>query len=35
MNLPIYELFNEDTDFIGLALVDSPAIEKDFVYFNE
>lgn len=33
--LPIYELFIEDTDEIGLAIVDRPAIESDFMFFNE
>lgn len=35
VGLPIYELFVEDSEFIGLALVDSPAIEQDFMYFSE
>ena len=29
------DIFIEDTEQIGLALVGSPAIEKDFMYFNE
>ena len=33
--IPIYELFIEDSDEIGLALVGRPAIESDFMYFNE
>ena len=33
--MPIYELFVEDSEFIGLALVDSPAIEQDFMFFSE
>ena len=33
--MPIYELFVEDSDFIGLALVDNPAIEQDFMFFSE
>lgn len=34
--LPIYEIFIEnDENFLGLALVDDPAIEKDFIYFAE
>lgn len=33
--LPIYELFIEDTDEVGLAIVDKPAIESDFMFFNE
>lgn len=32
--LPIYELFIEDTDQVGLALVGAPAIEADFMYFD-
>lgn len=36
MNLPIFELFIEEEDeFLGLALVDKPAIEKDYIYFDE
>lgn len=35
MKLPVYELFIEDTEQIGLALVGSPAIESDFIYFDE
>lgn len=36
MNLPIFELFIEDDDeILGLALVDKPAIEKDYIYFDE
>lgn len=35
-DLPIYELFIEDdSDFVGLAVVGLPAIEADFMYFNE
>lgn len=34
MNLPIFELFVDEESLIGLALVEDPAIEKDFVYFN-
>lgn len=33
--IPIYELFIEDSAEIGLALVGRPAIEADFMYFNE
>lgn len=33
--MPIYELFVEDSDFIGLALVENPAIEQDFMFFSE
>ena len=33
--LPIFELFIEDTDQVGLALVGAPAIESDFMFFNE
>lgn len=33
--LPIYELFIEESEQIGLALVDTPAIEKDFLYFDK
>lgn len=33
--LPIFELFVEDSEDIGLALVGMPAIEQDFMYFNE
>ena len=33
--LPIFELFIEDdNEYLGLALVDNPAIEKDFIYFG-
>lgn len=35
IEMPIYELFVEDSDFIGLALVDNPAIEHDFMFFSE
>ena len=35
IEMPIYELFVEDSEFIGLALVDSPAIEQDFMFFSE
>lgn len=35
IKLPVYEVFIEDTDFIGLALVDSPAINRDFIYFSD
>lgn len=35
IKMPIYELFVEDSDFIGLALVDNPAIEHDFMFFSE
>jgi hypothetical protein len=35
MKLPIFEIFIENEDSIGLALVDNPAIEKDFVYFAD
>lgn len=35
IQMPIYELFVEESDFIGLALVDSPAIEQDFMFFNK
>ena len=35
IEMPIYELFVEDSDFIGLALVDMPAIEQDFMFFSE
>ena len=34
-DIPIYELFVEDSEDIGLALVGMPAIEQDFMYFNE
>ncbi len=34
-DLPIYELYVEDSEHIGLALVDSPAIEQDFMFFSE
>lgn len=34
MDLPIYEIFIESAEKIGIALVDEPAIEKDFIYFN-
>ncbi len=35
-DLPIYELYIEDdSDFVGLAVVGLPAIEADFMYFNE
>ena len=33
--LPIFELFIEDTEHVGLALVGAPAIESDFMFFNE
>ena len=33
--LPVYELFLEDNEEIALALVNNPAIEKDFIYFDE
>ena len=33
--LPTYELFLEDNEEIALALVKNPAIESDFIYFNE
>ena len=33
--LPIYELQIENTDQIGLALVDFPAIEENFMFFND
>ena len=32
---PVYELFVEESEHIGLALVDSPAIEQDFMFFNK
>lgn len=35
IRLPIYELHVEDAEEIGLALVGSPAIEADFMYFND
>ena len=35
LNLPIYELIFQECDDIGIALVDYPAIEKDFMYFNK
>ena len=35
IKFPVYELFVEDSEYIGLALVDSPAIEQDFMYFSE
>lgn len=35
LNLPIYELIFQECDDIGIALVDYPAIEKDFIYFNK
>jgi hypothetical protein len=35
IELPVFELFVEDSEFIGLALVDSPAIEQDFMFFSE
>ncbi len=35
IKLPTYELFIEDCEEIGLALVRTPAIETDFMYFNE
>lgn len=35
IQMPIYELYVEDSDFIGLALVDNPAIEQDFMFFSE
>lgn len=34
-NFPVYELFVEESEHIGLALVDKPAIEQDFMFFNE
>lgn len=33
--LPIFELFIEDSEHVGLAVVGAPAIESDFMYFNE
>jgi len=33
--LPTYEIFLEDSEQIGLALVNEPAIEVGFLYFNE
>ena len=35
IEFPVYELFVEDSEYIGLALVDTPAIEQDFMYFSE
>lgn len=35
IKFPVYELFVEDSEYIGLALVDTPAIEQDFMYFSE
>lgn len=36
MEYPIYEVFiKEEEDVIGVALVDTPAIETNFMYFNE
>lgn len=35
IKFPVWELFVEDAENIGLALVDFPAIEEDFMYFNE
>lgn len=32
--LPTYEIFLEDMENIALALVENPAIEKDFIYFS-
>ena len=35
IKLPTYELFLTDEEQVELALVNSPAIEFDFIYFNE
>lgn len=36
MKLPIFELFVEDdNEVLGLALVDNPAIQENYIYFNE
>jgi hypothetical protein len=40
MSLPVYELkisenINDDTELNAIALVDAPAIQKDFLAFNE
>ena len=33
--IPIYELILTDDNSVGIALVESPAIEEDFIYFSE
>lgn len=33
-SLPIYQLLLMDDDSVGIALVDNPAIESDFMYFT-
>lgn len=35
LQLPIYELKMANTDNISIALVDSPAIEEDFLFFDK
>lgn len=35
MKLPIFELFLQNDDTVGVALVDEPAIKQDFLYFEE
>lgn len=34
MKIPIYEIFILNTDQVGIALVDDPAIEEDFIFFK-
>lgn len=34
MKLPTFEIFIEDTEAVELAIVDSPAVEANFIYFN-
>jgi len=34
MKLPIYELKLDDDESVALSLVDSPAIEENFIYFS-
>jgi hypothetical protein len=35
MNLPIYKIFLKDSDILGVALVDEPAIDEEFLKFNK
>jgi hypothetical protein len=35
LKLPIYELILADLDSVEIALVDSPATEEEFIFFNE